>query len=54
MKIKVSGLLDRIAQRFLSLRKFEFLAYLSSGKVDWKVSFFGRAKSVRCFKILRT
>ena len=51
---KVSGLLDSIAQRFLSLRRFELLVYLSSGKVDWKVSFFGRVKSMRCFKILRT
>ena len=52
MKIKVSGLLDSIAQRFLSLRKFLFLD-LSSGKVDWKVSFFGMAKSMRCVKIIR-
>ena len=30
---EVSGLLDSIAQRFLSLHKFEFLVHLSSGKV---------------------
>ena len=33
MKIKVNGLLESIAQRFLNLRRFEFLVSLFRGVV---------------------